>query len=195
MAYTYTVDPSTPTGATAANTADEEFRNLKGAFIERLNHLVGGASFDINSDPIVPAGARMLDPTVTTQFLMTPYASIKSPTAQFGIYGAIDDFTIGGAGSFVIPLWFKPGVLITDITLHFSRGDIADVVNMALYNRAWGDPASLLYSTAAGGTLIDELVLPCSNHQIVAGMPYWVNVNYEVVIEQVILEGIEVQLV
>ncbi len=194
MAYTYNVDASTPTGATAANTADEEFRAIKGAFIERMADIVGGTGFDINTDPIVPAGASLLDPTVNTNFLMTPYILTKSPSAQHDIYGSITDFTPGGSAGFVIPLWFKPGVAITDVTLYFNRSDVSDSINMVLYRKAWPNTIELLYSSSVS-TFGPSLVLNCSNHVMVAGMAYWVNVNYAVGSGDVNLYGVKVQLV
>jgi hypothetical protein len=177
VTYTQTWNESLPTGATAANTADDEFRALKTAVRERFATLTGKAISDFNADPFVPAGF-LVEPSL----YLLPAAYVLRPTASmtFGSDGSITDAGDNTGTDIIIPLRLKPGSVFSGFKFWGSReAGAVNSFSVSFINNPDFNGSSTIHSYNVPNGASDAVVVNFSgNHTVVANSPYHFLISY-----------------
>lgn len=174
MAYTRVWVNNTPPGAQAANTADDEIRNLRVDVEERMSTIVTGWSTGAPSDPIV-AKPEILGNATKNRFF---HHSIFTPDSYFEISSNLNSITrtslyaqnnLAGTVTLTGTIDIPIGATITDTQFLVNRNGGSNITCRLLYNNFSTTPATTVVGsavTAANG--ITNIVLSSGLPHVVA---------------------------
>lgn len=193
MAYTRVWVNNTPPGAQAANTADDELRNLRVDVEERMTTLVTGWNTATPSDPIVAKPEILGNVNNKAQNL---HHSSFEPSLYFDISANSNSVirtdlyveSVSGPPTLYAPLIVPVGCTITTVSFAINRNGGSNITASFVYND---------FSAAPGTTVIGSVSTTANGIQIInigAGLPHVVTGNRFYYLKVVMLSSISSRL-
>ena len=190
MAYTRPWTKTTPPGSQAANTADDEIRNLREDLEERIALFATGWSTGAPTDPIVPTA--LVKGNVVGKTIIIHHSGFEPTsnfTVEFGggfgnLFSTADsrflEHNAGDAAVRVVrcPLILPVGVTITELAAVLNRNGATNFSCTLLYDSFDAAPATT--GTISAGTTANGIQLKtvAGPHVVAADRTYYLTVDF-----------------
>lgn len=179
MPYARTWTKSNPPGTQAANTADDEIRNLREDIEERIAELVTGWSTASPTDPVVPVAVIKGNVTGKKEFLHHPaFSFLGEDTGSISRTTDYAETLVAGIIAMcVLPI--PNGVTLTEFSVFVSRSPAASPITLSLRRRGYSSitAATVVDSVTgvpgAAGTTLTKVI----SHAVVADNVYYLDLS------------------